>query len=72
MVYDVDQINDLIDEIRDIRSDLRTLTERAGVLGLELDEDVLTGAIELGEKWAALLHEAGEDDLKRAYERMSL
>lgn len=72
MVYDLDQINDVIDELRDIRSDLRTLTERAAVLGLELDEDVLTGAIELGEKWAALLHEAGEDDLKRAYERMSV
>ena len=72
MVYDVDQIDDLIDEIRNIRSDLRTLMERAGALGLELDEDVLTGAISLGEKWAAMLHEAGEDDLKRAYERMSL
>lgn len=61
-----------IEELRDIRMELRELAERAGELDVELDEAEITKAIEARQTRAAQIHEAELEELRREYEVMSL
>lgn len=61
-----------IEELRDIRMELKELAERAGELDVELDEAEITKAIEARQKRAAQIREAELEALKREYEVMSL
>lgn len=61
-----------IEELRDIRMELKELAERAGELDVELDEAEITKAIEARQTRAAQIHEAELEALRREYEVMSL
>ena len=68
---DLDALNDRLDDLRALRSDLESLQERADELDVELDADAFTMRIYTGERMAALLREADMEDLKRMYEMMA-
>lgn len=68
---DLDALNDRLDDLRALRSDLESLQERADELDVELDADAITKRIYTGERMAAMLREADMEDLKRMYEMMA-
>lgn len=68
---DLDALNDRLDDLRALRSDLESLQERADELDVELDADAITKRIYTGERMAAMLREADVEDLKRMYEMMA-
>lgn len=67
---DLDALNDRLDDLRALRSDLESLHERADELDVELDADAITKRIYTGERMAAMLREADMEDLKWMYEMM--
>lgn len=69
---DIDGLETRIEEMEELLSDLKELERRADELFVDLDQRRIASQIDLMKRKAAILREAEANDLKRAYERMSL
>lgn len=68
---DIDRINERLDRLHSLRRDLIELIEEAKALDVELEMGAIMKEIGLCNGWAAVLNEADQEALRRAYERMA-
>lgn len=69
---DIDQINDRIDALNDLRTALEKVQEEAQYLGVEPEMGAIMQELGTLEGMAALFYEADREALSRAFERMAL
>lgn len=69
---DIDQINDRIDALNELRTALEKVQEEAQYLGVEPEMGAIMQELGTLEGMAALFYEADQEALSRAFERMAL
>lgn len=69
---DIDQINDRIDALNELRTALEKVQEEAQYLGVEPEMSAIMQELGTLEGMAALYNEADREALSRAFERMAL
>jgi hypothetical protein len=69
---DIDQINDRIDALNELRTALEKVQEEAQYLGVEPEMGAIMQELGTLEGMAALFYEADREALSRAFERMAL
>ena len=69
---DIEQINDRIDALNELRTALEKVQEEAQYLGVEPEMGAIMQELGTLESMAALFYEADREALSRAFERMAL
>lgn len=69
---DIDQLNDRIDALKELRMKIAEVEEEARALGVDAEMGAVMQELGVLEGMAALYYEADRKALRRAFERMAM